>query len=105
MISINGAEGGGQVLRTALALSIVTKKPFRITDIRKERPQPGLKNQHLFCIKALQELFGAEAEGAELGSKEITFEPGELVKNDLEIDIGTAGSKPYCSSSHYCYHA
>ena len=58
MIKLDGAylEGGGSIARIALALSTLTQQPFEITNIRKNRPQPGLKNQHLFCIKALEKL-------------------------------------------------
>ena len=64
MIQLDGnyEEGGGQIVRTALALSTITGKPFEVKNIRSKRQQPGLKNQHLFCVKALQELCDAEVE-------------------------------------------
>ncbi|MDP3765471.1 MAG: RNA 3'-terminal phosphate cyclase [Nanoarchaeota archaeon] len=94
MIIINGAylEGGGQTVRTALALSTITKKPFEIYDIRKGRKDSGLKNQHLYCVKSLQELCNAEAEGAELGSLWLKYYPKKLIAKNLNIDIETAGS-------------
>lgn len=94
MIHINGnyLEGGGQIARTALALSTITGKAFEINDIRKGRKDSGLKNQHLYCIKALEQLCNAKTEGAELGSSYLKFEPGKLKAKDIEIDIGTAGS-------------
>ena len=94
MIKINGGylESGGQIARTALALSAITRKPFEIYDVRKGRPEPGLKNQHLYCVKALQELCGAEVEGAELGSTHLKYHPKKLVAKNLNIDIETAGS-------------
>ena len=94
MIKINGAylEGGGQITRTALALSSITQKPFEIYDIRKGRKDSGLKNQHLYCVKSLQELCNANAEGAELGSLYLKYYPKKLVAKNLNIDIETAGS-------------
>ncbi|MBS3122807.1 RNA 3'-terminal phosphate cyclase [Candidatus Woesearchaeota archaeon] len=96
LIKLDGShnEGGGQILRTALALSILTQTPFTIDKIRQNRPQPGLKAQHLHCIKALLELTNNKAKviGAELGSTKLDFFPAEIVKSKLDIDIGTAGS-------------
>ena len=73
MIQLDGnyLEGGGSIARVALALSTLTQQPFEITNIRKNRPQPGLKHQHLFCIKALEKLCNASSEGALLGSTEL----------------------------------
>lgn len=94
MIHLDGSyhEGGGQIVRTALALSTITGMAFEVCDIRKGRPNPGLKNQHLYCIKALEELCDAKTEGAELGSCELRFEPGKIRPKTINIDIGTAGS-------------
>jgi len=94
MIELDGSygEGGGQIVRTALALSTLTQKPFRVNKIRKGRKDEGLKAQHVHCIKALQDLCGAKAENATLGSTELTFYPGIVKKRKLEVDIGTAGS-------------
>jgi len=96
MITIDGnyEEGGGQIVRTALALSALTGKAFEVNDIRKGRKQPGLKAQHLHCIKALEKLCSAKAQGAELGSEYLKFEPGELKGGTVKVDIGTAGSIP-----------
>lgn len=94
MINIDGSqgEGGGQVLRTSLALSIVTGKPFRIFNIRAGRKNPGLQRQHLMAVKAAREVCGGGVKGAELGSKELTFGPGPAVSGKYRFDIGTAGS-------------
>jgi len=94
MIRINGAylEGGGQIVRTSLALSTIIQKPFEVCDIRKGRKDFGLKNQHLYCIKSLQELCNAEIEGAELGSLFLKYSPKKIVAKNLNIDIETAGS-------------
>lgn len=94
MIALDGnyLEGGGQIARTALALSAITQKPFEVRDIRKGRKQPGLKNQHLYCINALKDICSADVEGAELGSGSIKFTPKEIKAKNLTIDIGTAGS-------------
>lgn len=94
MIEINGAylEGGGQIIRTALALSSITQEPCRIYNIRASRPNPGLQTQHLEGAKALARLCNAELEGAFLGSTELYFKPGKLKGGKLEIKIPTAGS-------------
>jgi RNA 3'-phosphate cyclase len=94
MIQLDGkfGEGGGQIVRTALALSTLTQQPFHVTDIRKGRKDAGLKMQHLNCITALQKLTGAEANGATLGSTELRFFPKPLKGKSLSIDIETAGS-------------
>jgi RNA 3'-phosphate cyclase len=83
---------GGQMLRTALALATVTGKAFRAENIRATRDQPGLKNQHLACIEALEQLSGATSSGAIVGSSDIEFCPGKITPRTLSIDIGTAGS-------------
>jgi len=94
MIQLDGSylEGGGSIARVALALSTLTQKPFEIMDIRKNRPQPGLKHQHLFCIKALEKLCNAKSEGASLGSTYLKYCPGKIAGKTIDIDIQTAGS-------------
>ena len=93
-ITIDGSmgEGGGQVLRTSLALSVITGKPFRIANIRARRKQGGLLRQHLTALKAAAEVSRASVKGAEIGSKEVTFEPREVVPGEYQFSIGTAGS-------------
>jgi len=85
-------EGGGQILRTALTLSLVTGRPFRIIKIRANRPKPGLRPQHQQAVLAATALGQATVTGGEVGSRELTFSPGAFAPHDLSIDIGTAGS-------------
>jgi len=92
MIKIEGSQGGGQVLRSALSLSVITQQPFRMVDIRGQRGEGGLKYQHRAVVKAMQELCNAEVKGAELKSREIEFVPKRIVKDRVDVDIGTAGS-------------
>lgn len=92
MIEIDGSVGGGQMLRTALGLSAVTGKGFRIVNIRGQRAQGGLKVQHLECVNATAKLCEAEVEGASLGSKEIVFKPKTLNSGRINVKISTAGS-------------
>src|SRR3989344_3203282 len=94
MITIDGStgEGGGQIIRTALALSVLTDQPFTITRIRAGRPNPGLQRQHLTAVKAVAELFDATTEGASVGSTTITFSPGDIKPGTYRWDIGSAGS-------------
>lgn len=93
-LEIDGSqgEGGGQILRTALALSVITGQAFRIKNIRARRKSPGLMRQHLTAVKAAVAISSAEAEGASVGSKELCFTPGQLKGGDYRFDIGTAGS-------------
>jgi len=94
MLVIDGSlgEGGGQILRTSLALSLVTGVPFRIENIRARRKKPGLMRQHLTAVKAAAEIGHAEVTGAKIGSLELTFAPGEVVPGEYRFSVGTAGS-------------
>lgn len=85
-------EGGGQVLRSALSLSLLTGKPLEIHNIRARRPKPGLMPQHLKAIEAAATVGGAQVRGAELGSTRVYFEPGQVTGGNFRFDIGTAGS-------------
>ena len=93
-ITIDGSqgEGGGQILRSSLALSLVTGTPFRIERIRAGRKKPGLLRQHLTAVNAAVEVGQAEIHGASLGSPELTFVPGSVRAGDYRFAVGTAGS-------------
>ena len=92
MQSIDGAEGGGQMLRTALALAACTATPVEITAIRGERPTPGLQAQHLAAVELVASVCDADVRGAELGSEALEFRPGDEWATTQSVDVGTAGS-------------
>lgn len=94
MLTIDGSagEGGGQILRSSLTLSMLTGQPFRLVNIRAGRRKPGLKRQHLTCVEAAQAISGAKVEGATLHSSELVFEPGAVSSGEYAFDVGTAGS-------------
>jgi RNA 3'-terminal phosphate cyclase (ATP) len=93
-ITLDGSsgEGGGQILRSALSLSLLTGKPFRMIKVRANRDRPGLRPQHLKCVEAAALLGHAQVTGGSIGSRELTFHPGTVEPRDLRIDIGTAGA-------------
>lgn len=93
MVTIDGAEGGGQILRTAVSLSALSGRPLRVINIRGSRPKPGLRPQHLLSIMAAAKIADADVEGACLGSTEIEFHPKSLsAPPEWRLEIGTAGS-------------
>ncbi|MGV3772277.1 MAG: RNA 3'-terminal phosphate cyclase [Verrucomicrobiales bacterium] len=94
MIKIDGSEGegGGQILRTSLALSLITGQPFEMEKVRAGRKKPGLLRQHLAGVKAAAEIGGASVQGAELGSQSIRFKPKAITPGDYHFTIGSAGS-------------
>lgn len=93
-VVVDGAqgEGGGQVFRTALALSLATGRPFEITRIRAGRERPGLLRQHLTAVRAACAVGDAEAEGAALGSDAVRFSPRAVRPGDHRFAVGSAGS-------------
>ena len=94
MLTIDGSqgEGGGQILRTSLALSLITGQPFRIEKIRAGRKKPGLLKQHLTCVQAAAEIGQAEVAGDQLGSPSLEFTPNEIKAGRYSFHVGTAGS-------------
>jgi RNA 3'-terminal phosphate cyclase (ATP) len=94
MLTIDGSrgEGGGQILRTSLALSILAHRPVRIERIRAGRRRPGLRQQHLTAVRAAAEVSRGQVEGLEIGSQTLTFSPGQVQPGEHRFEIGTAGS-------------
>lgn len=94
LIHLDGSqgEGGGQILRTSLALSVCLQKPFKIEKIRANRRRPGLMRQHLTAVKAAARISNAHVEGDELNSQQLLFNPNEVQAGEYHFAIGTAGS-------------
>ena len=94
MITIDGSEGegGGQVLRYAAALSLITGEPFTIENIRGGRQKPGLMRQHVTALEAASAIGNAEVSGLSVGSDALTFRPGSVTPGDYHFAVGTAGS-------------
>jgi RNA 3'-terminal phosphate cyclase (ATP) len=94
LVVLDGSEGegGGQILRTALSLSLLSGKPFRMVKIRANRDKPGLRPQHQKAVEAAATVGNAVVNGGEIGSRELVFRPRSYVSRDLTLDIGTAGS-------------
>ena len=93
-LKIDGStgEGGGQIIRTALSLSMLTGIPIEITNIRAGRAKSGLMRQHLVCVQAAQQISNASVTGAHLGSTALSFTPNSIKSGDYSFDIGSAGS-------------
>lgn len=96
MIEISGEmlEGGGQIVRTSIALAALTGKDVRVGRIREKRKNPGLQAQHVTAVKALAAICNAETQGLLMGSRELTFQPRSHVSGRFNFDVGTAGSIP-----------
>ena len=95
MLTIDGSqgEGGGQILRSSLALALVTGRPFTIEKIRAKRKKPGLLQQHLTAVRAAADVCGAEVEGIALGSRRFVFRPGPVRSGNYSFRVGTAGTQ------------
>jgi RNA 3'-terminal phosphate cyclase (ATP) len=93
-IDLDGSfgEGGGQILRTSLALSLLTGKPFHLRNVRARRAKPGLQPQHLQSVQAAAAIGQARLRGASRGSCDLSFEPGAVAAGTYRFDIGTAGA-------------
>src|SRR2546428_6540497 len=93
MIEIDGAhgEGGGQLVRMAVALSALTATPVRVVRIRAGRPVPGLASQHVTALQAVAELCSGELKGVDVGSSTIESRPGTITPGRYALDVGTAG--------------
>src|SRR5687768_2733872 len=94
MLIIDGSvgEGGGQIIRTSLALSLVTGTPFRAERVRANREKPGLRQQHLTAVNAAAKIGQGQVEGAAVGATQFTFIPGAVTPGDYTFSVGTAGS-------------
>ena len=94
LVRLDGSqgEGGGQILRSALSLSLLTGRGFRVEKIRANRKPPGLRPQHVAAVHAAATLCGADASGAVVGARELVFRPRPYEPGDLDLDVGTAGS-------------
>src|SRR5919204_6665756 len=94
MLTVDGSrgEGGGQILRTALALSLVSGAPFRMERIRAGRAKPGLMRQHLTALEAAATVGDADVDGAAIGAREIAFRPKRVRSGNYRFAVGTAGS-------------
>lgn len=100
-IEIDGSmgEGGGQILRTAITFSSILNKPVKIKNIRSNRPNPGLKAQHIGTVKILADMCGANVENLKIGARWLKFKPTDTFTSSLKLDIGTAGSIPLILSA------
>lgn len=87
-------EGGGQILRSALSMSLITGRPFVIQNIRARRKPAGLRPQHLACVRGAEAISGGRSQGAAMGASELSFEPAPVKPGSYLLEVGTAGSTP-----------
>ena len=92
MLELDGSGGGGQLVRTALSLAAVSGRGFEMRGIRQQRPNPGLRPQHLAAVRVIADVTGAEVAGATEGSETLEFRPGPVQPGEYAVDVGTAGS-------------
>src|ERR1700720_3134085 len=94
VIEMDGSfgEGGGQILRTSLALSLLTGTPFHLRNVRAGRAKPGLQPQHLMSVRSAAAIGAADLRGASRGSTDLVFEPGPVQPGKYRFDVGTAGA-------------
>ena len=94
LLELDGSEGegGGQILRTSLALSLITGRGFHLRNVRAGRAKPGLQPQHLASVRAAAAIGGATLRGASAGSSDLVFEPGAIRPGSYRFDVGTAGA-------------
>jgi len=92
VLEIDGSAGGGQLLRSAIAMAAVTGRAVRVEDVRGDRSDPGIKHQHRAAVEAVAACCDADVEGCELGSETVTFEPGPVTGGAVAVEIPTAGS-------------
>jgi RNA 3'-terminal phosphate cyclase (ATP) len=95
MLELDGGEGGGQLVRTALSLAVLDGRAFELSDVRAGRPEPGLRPQHLAAVELAATLSDATVEGDAVGAERLRFEPAHPARPvDVDLDVGTAGSLP-----------
>ncbi|WP_435097629.1 RNA 3'-terminal phosphate cyclase [Halarchaeum sp. P4] len=94
MLTLSGAAGGGQLVRTAATFAALTGRAVEVTDVRGAREQPGLKRQHVAAVEAVAAACDADVEGAAVGSEHVTIDPGTLAGGEARVDVETAGSIP-----------
>lgn len=94
-------EGGGQILRTALSMSLITGRPFRMVNIRARRKPSGLRPQHLACVRGAEAISSGSSVGAQLGGGELSFQPGPVKPGKYLLEVGTAGSTPLLFQALY----
>jgi len=94
VLELDGDDGGGQLVRSALACAALTGEPFRLTDARGGRSKPGLRPKHAAAVWAVAQICDADVKGGETRSETLVFEPGDLTGGEVRVEVGTAGSVP-----------
>jgi RNA 3'-terminal phosphate cyclase (ATP) len=99
MLHLDGGAGGGQLIRTALSLSLVTGDGFEMEHIRGNRSTPGLKAQHVACVSVAESVSHADVDGGDEGSSTLQFVPGAVTSDSVDVSVGTAGSTTLVSET------